>query len=81
MIKRECAMAIIDAVPRILRDRFFATNDVDLMIEDVGCELDLLGDSHLNKHLIVRVVELIVARLFPELADHGGEAIMEVAAQ
>ncbi|KAI5369655.1 putative Phox-associated domain-containing protein [Septoria linicola] len=81
VIKRECAMAIIDAVPGIVRDRFFATNDVDLMIEDVECELDLLGDSYLNKHLIVRVVELIVARLFPELADHSGEAIMEVVAQ
>ncbi|CAK4032332.1 Hypothetical predicted protein [Lecanosticta acicola] len=67
-IKRECANTILDAIPESIRIRFFATKDRDLMREDVEAELDLLGDSYLNKHLIIAIVELVVVRLFPELA-------------
>lgn len=81
LIKRECATAIVDAIPGLIRDRVFATNDTDQMIKDVQCELDLLGDPHLNKQMVIRLVELTVARLFPELAEHSGEVIKEAVAQ
>lgn len=58
----------MDAVPENIRYRFFATKDRDLMREDVEAELDLLSDSYLNKHLIIAIVELVIVRLFPELA-------------
>jgi hypothetical protein len=30
--------------------------------------LEVFGDAYLNKHLIIGVVDLVVVRLFPELA-------------
>ncbi|KAF2214944.1 hypothetical protein CERZMDRAFT_66179 [Cercospora zeae-maydis SCOH1-5] len=67
-MRQECAAVIVDAVPDVVRARFFATGHVEVMRQDVEMELDvLLGDVYLNKHLVVRVVELVVARLFPEL--------------
>ncbi|KAM3418534.1 hypothetical protein BST61_g4512 [Cercospora zeina] len=67
-MRQECAAVIVDAVPDFVRARFFATGHVEVMRKDVEMELEvLLGDVYLNKHLVVRVVEVIVARLFPEL--------------
>lgn len=77
-IKRECAAAIIDALPAGARTTFFATRDIDQMKADVECELDLLDYAYLNKHMVVRVVELLVARLFPELASSSDEEVTGV---
>ena len=80
-IKRECAEAIVEAIPEAIRTRSFATKDKDLMREDVEIELlDLLGDAYINKHLIVCVVDLIAVRLFPELAvgDDGAGPLESV---
>lgn len=68
-IRRGCAEAIVSAIPSAARSTFFATDDVEAMIGDVEGELDLLGDQYVNKHLIIEIVELLVVRLFPELAD------------
>lgn len=70
-IKHECAVTIVDAVPEAVRGRFFATGDTDRMEGDIEESLDLLADSYINKHLIVRAVDLIAVRLFPELSDDG----------
>jgi len=64
-----CAETIVQATPEILRNRFFATTDQDLMRQDVEGTLDLFADFYINKHLIISLVELIVVRLFPELGD------------
>lgn len=74
-IKRECAVAIVDSIPAGMRTSFFATRDIDQMRSDVESELDLLSHTYLNKHLVVRVVELLVARLFPELASCRDEEL------
>lgn len=71
-IKRECAVAIVDAIPEAVRGRFFATNDEDRMADDVEDSLDLLADPYINKHLIICAVDLIAVRLFPEL--NGADA-------
>lgn len=68
-IRRECARAIVEVVPPYVRAKFFATDDVDSAREDVEDSLDLFADAYINKHLIVEVVELIVMRLFPEIAE------------
>ncbi|EME49303.1 hypothetical protein DOTSEDRAFT_49594 [Dothistroma septosporum NZE10] len=68
-IKRECVMAILDAIPGPIQAQFFASIDKGEMVEEIGAELDLLGDAHINKHLIVSMIELVVVRLFPELAE------------
>ena len=70
-IKRECARAIIEAIPGRVKMLFFATADEALMRQDVEESLDLLTDPCINKHLVVSALELIVVRLFPEL-DHEG---------
>jgi hypothetical protein len=72
-IKRECAESIVAVVPKAVRSRFFATNDLDLMREDVEGTLDLFSDAYINRHLIISAVELVVVRLFPELAEQDLE--------
>src|ERR1700761_3758758 len=72
-LKRKCAQAIVDIVPNVVRTRFFATKDQDLMRQDVEITLDLFEDSYINKHLVVSAAELIVVRLFPELAADSAE--------
>ena len=69
-MKRECAKSIVDIIPVPIRQRFFATKDYDLMRLDVEVDLDLFADAYINKHLIVSALELIVARLFPELTEN-----------
>ena len=68
-MKRECAKTIIHVVPNAIRTRFFGTKDEDLMRQDVEGILDLFADQYINKHLIMSAVELMVVRLFPELAE------------
>ncbi|KAK5173790.1 uncharacterized protein LTR77_002471 [Saxophila tyrrhenica] len=72
-MKRECAETIVNIIPAAIRQRFFATKDYDLMRQDVEDDLDLFADPYINKHLIISAVELIVARLFPELAESDME--------
>jgi len=67
IIKHDCAKAIIDAMPEVVRRSYFATKDRGLMEKDVERTLDLFGSSYINKHLIVGILELIVVRVFPEL--------------
>lgn len=68
-IKRECARVIVEIVPVFVRTRYFATQDVEMMCEDVWAMLDLFADLYIDKHLIISVVELLVVRLFPEIAE------------
>lgn len=39
--------------------------------------LNTFSDSYCNKHLLYGVVELIVVRLLPELAEKGVEELLE----
>jgi hypothetical protein len=39
--------------------------------------LNTFGDSYCNKHLLYGVVELIIVRLIPELAEKGVEELLE----
>ncbi|KAF2139623.1 uncharacterized protein K452DRAFT_204712, partial [Aplosporella prunicola CBS 121167] len=41
--------------------------DAEAMQADVEALLDVFGDAYLNKHLVFGIVELVVARLMPEL--------------
>jgi len=70
-IKRECAKAIVRAVPQAVRACYFATEDEERIVEDVDATLALFGDQYINKHLVIAIVELVVVRLFPELAEES----------
>ncbi|KAK5132622.1 hypothetical protein LTR08_008821 [Meristemomyces frigidus] len=67
-IKHECARRIVGAIPEPVRTYYFGTTEIEIMEKDVENKLDIFGDEYMNKHLIVAAVELIVVRLFPELA-------------
>ena len=71
-IKRECARVIVEVIPPYVRGKYFATEDPELMRADVEEFIGLLfGDSFINKHLIVEIVELIFLRLFPEIGEEA----------
>jgi hypothetical protein len=68
-LRKKCAASIIAALPPILVKQVFANRskeDVQKQVEDM---LDAFGDAYMNKHLIVGIVDLVVVRLFPELAE------------
>ncbi|KAJ8610754.1 hypothetical protein MRB53_038396 [Persea americana] len=67
-IKKDCAKAIVEAIPEPFRTRVFATDDPHLIAADVEQSLDWFASPYINKHLIVSALELITVRLFPELA-------------
>ena len=43
----------------------------DEVIEQLEGILDILSDEYCNKHLLYSVLELILVRLMPELAEKG----------
>lgn len=45
-------------------------------IRDVEEGLDVFGTSYMNKHLLYAITELIVLRVFPEMAEKGVEELM-----
>jgi hypothetical protein len=67
-LRAECAQNIIAALPPAARRVLFATSDLRDMQRDLERDiLDLVGDKYLNQHLLVRIVDLLAVRLFPEI--------------
>lgn len=72
---------MLDAVPMLLRKFYFGSSgqeggngedsDRHRQISEVEEILDVFGDSYLNAHLLYAVVDLIVVRLVPEMAEKG----------
>jgi len=48
--------------------------EVHRRVEDM---LDAFGDAYLNKHLIVGIVDLVIVKLFPELAEQSISSILK----
>lgn len=47
-------------------------DDDDEILDEIGRGiLDVFGDAYCNKHLVYAMVELILVRLLPELAEKG----------
>jgi len=57
--------------------RFFGTDDQEQWIEELEGELDVWGDEYMNKHLAYAVLELIIVRALPELAEKRVEELMK----
>ena len=80
-IKRKCAETMLAAVPQPIRKIYFGSSgqeegkgedtDRHRQISEVEEILDVFGDSYLNSHLLYAVVDLIVVRLVPEMAEKG----------
>ncbi|MCJ1307144.1 hypothetical protein MMC25_000790 [Agyrium rufum] len=49
----------------------------EAMVRKIESVLDMFGDSYCNKHLVYGIVELVIVRLVPELAEAGVKELME----
>lgn len=68
VIKQECIAAVLEAIPGTAQNIFFArANQTEIKSEIEGA-VDMFADPVLNRALIISIVELAIARLFPELA-------------
>ena len=76
LIRQRCAETILSLVPVKIQDVYFG-NDVGRRVREVEEVLDTFSDSYCNKHLLYGVVELIIVRLIPELAEKGVEELLE----
>lgn len=69
-IKRRAAESVRGLLPTYIARKYYATGDDDTIVEEIIEDLlDPLDDVYLNKHLVYAVLELILIRLIPELAE------------
>ncbi|CCU75661.1 PXA domain-containing protein [Blumeria hordei DH14] len=74
-IRRQCAEALLNLIPARIREIYFGPG-WEKMVREMEASLDVLGDSYCNKHLMYSLVDLVVVRLMPELAESGVEALL-----
>lgn len=83
-IKRKCAESILGMVPLPIRKVYFGKgekgedDDRHRQVSEVEEILDVFGDSYLNTHLLYAVVDLLVVRLMPEMAEKGVQELRAV---
>jgi len=75
-IRRRCAETFLDLIPAKVQDVYFGV-DIEKRVTEVEEVLSVFGDSYCNKHLLYGVVELIIVRLMPEIAEKGVEELLE----
>lgn len=75
-IKHACAQSILSLLPPSLCRRLWGA-DQDGWAEEVEVELDVWNDSWMNKHLAYKVLDLIIVRVLPEVAEKGVQELME----
>ena len=78
-IRRQAAKDVLSLVPNLVKKTFLAKNDEEEMEHAVEEDvLDVFGSSYMNKHLIYGILELVIVRLVPELAEKTpGELLAE----
>ena len=77
-IRREAAQAIVAALPDAVVRVYFATGDKEIAVRQVEERwLGLLSDPYLNRHLVVRIVELVIVRLVPEMGERAVSDLLE----
>ena len=77
LIRHRCAETILSLIPAKIQEVYFGPG-VERRVREVEDVLDAFGDSYCNKHLLYGIVELIIVRLIPELAENGIEELLEV---
>jgi hypothetical protein len=75
LIRQRCAQAILTLIPAKIQDIYFGAG-IDRRVMEVEEVLDVFGDSYCNKHLLYGLVELIIVRLIPEMAEKGVEELL-----
>jgi hypothetical protein len=70
LIRRRCAETILSLIPARAQEIYFGPGP-DRRRREVEDVLDVFGDPYCNRHLLYNVVELLIVRLMPELAEKG----------
>jgi hypothetical protein len=70
LIRRRCAETILSLIPARALEIYFGPG-LDRSRREVEGVLDVFGDPYCNRHLLYGVVELLIVRLMPELAEKG----------
>lgn len=76
-MKRTCALSLLSLLPPFVLSRAFPGLDEEGRVKEIERELDVWGDSYLNKHLLYAMVELVIVRILPEVAERGVREGME----
>ena len=75
LIRQRCAETLLSLIPARLQDVYFGPG-AERRVREVEDALDIFSDNYCNKHLLYGVVELIIVRLLPELAEKGVEELL-----
>ena len=68
-IKQRCTRSILALIPAPIT-KCYLRSDSEKEAEGAVAEiLEVFGDAYCNKHLVYGIVDLVVVRLMPELAD------------
>jgi hypothetical protein len=70
LIRRKCAETILSLIPARAQEIYFGPGQ-DRRRREVEDVLDVFRDRYCNRHLLYGVVELLIVRLMPELAEKG----------
>lgn len=70
-IKRQCASAMIKALPEFVRLKLFASQEPAAIQNEAEEMLDAFGDPYINKHMLFALVDLVFSRLFPEIQEQN----------
>ena len=77
-LRRKAAEDLLGLVPMPILRTFFATDSRDQMLEEVEEDiLDPFTDESMNRRLIYSILELIVARLVPEMAEKTPSELLD----
>ena len=75
-IRKQAAESILSLVPPWVAQTFFASNKPQEWIEQVEDLLEIFSQPELNRHWIYGVLELVLVRLMPELAEKGWSELL-----
>jgi len=76
IIRAETELVLLDVVPRTVTNMWWKGMDREEMAKEVGRNwLDAFGEKEINKVLVVRLIDLVISRLLPELLESGGAEI------
>jgi hypothetical protein len=76
-IKRRCTRSILALFPAPII-KCYLCSDSEKEAEGAVAEvLEVFGDAYCNKHLVYGIVDLVVVRLMPELADEKPSLLLK----
>lgn len=75
LIRRRCAETILSLIPAGIQEVYFGAGR-ERRVKEVEEVLDIFSDRYCNKHLLYGVVELIIVRLVPEMAEKGVQELL-----